>query len=150
MNGVPSIPRRAKIFRHTKAGSFDNEITMRPLFRFAVDRAGSLRVGPPLAARPFVLPGFAKSETIPQIDLSLFAVDDGRSGESPLPESGAVPRFNSMFARPIEKFPCWGSPASNQRSRCWFIIAVEIVKCSAGAPPSAADLGFSFPSIAGA
>ncbi len=53
-----------------------------------------------------------------------------------MPLPSAVPRFNSMFARPIEKFPCCGSPASNQLSRCWFIIAVEIVKCSAGAPPS--------------
>src|SRR6266540_1115965 len=52
---------------------------------------------------------------------------------------------NSMFARPIEKFPCCGSSASNQLSRCWFIIAVDIVKCSAGAPPSATALGSAFP-----
>src|SRR5207244_716423 len=51
-----------------------------------------------------------------------------------------------MFARPIEKFPCCGSSASSHPSRCWFIIAVAIVKCSAGAPSSLNGFGFSFDS----
>ena len=62
----------------------------------------------------------------------------------------AAPRFSSMFARPIEKFPCCGSSASSKPSRRWFIIAVAIVKCSARCTPLFTGFGFSFPSIAAA
>ena len=72
-------------------------------------------------------------------------------GESPLSEvwRGAAFRVR-CWPGPSRNFPCCGSSASSQLSRCWFIIAVAMVKWSAGAPPSLSGFGFSFPSIAGA
>ena len=91
------------------------------------------------------------SRSTSSLMLLLVLVIHSRAGDSvnryPRPPRAAL---SSMLARPMEKFPVCGSSASSQPSRCWFIIAVAMAKCSAGAPPSFSGFGLSFASIVGA